>query len=104
MPKNSSMRLLPRLTLLWPPGLYFHGLYQVKRGRSRIDEFFGILFSVLIGAALTLGFTLYVRVYYKYQPEVAPLWEYSQGVIAIFVVLAVLALNPAPGALRGFLQ
>src|SRR6185503_6290382 len=63
-----------------------------------------ILFSVLIAAALTLGFTLYIRVYYFYQPEVAPLWEYSQGVLAIFVVLDVLALNAARGALRGYLQ
>ncbi|PYQ20107.1 MAG: undecaprenyl-phosphate glucose phosphotransferase [Acidobacteria bacterium] len=63
-----------------------------------------MLFSVLIGAALTLGLTLYVRVYYRYQPEVAPLWEYSQGVIAIFVVLDVLALNAGRAALRGYLQ
>src|SRR2546427_5085381 len=103
-PLTRYLLLLPLITVVWPAVLYFHGLYQVKRGRSRIDEFFGILFSVLIGAALTLGFTLYVRVYYKYQPEVAPLWEYSQGVIAIFVVLDVLALNAARGALRGFLQ
>jgi Undecaprenyl-phosphate glucose phosphotransferase len=103
-PLTRYLLLLPLITVVWPAVLYFHGLYQVKRGRSRIDEFFGILFSVLIGAALTLGFTLYVRVYYKYQPEVAPLWEYSQGVIAIFVVLDVLALNAGRGALRGYLQ
>jgi len=103
-PLTRYLLLLPLITVLWPTVLYFHGLYQVKRGRSRIDEFFAILFSVLIGAALTLGLTLYVRVYYRYQPEVAPLWEYSQGVIAIFVVLDVLALNAARGALRGFLQ
>ena len=72
--------------MLWPVVLYFHGLYQVKRGRSRIDEFFAILFSVLIASALTLGVTLYVRVYYFYQPEVAPLWEYSQAVFALFIV------------------
>ena len=103
-PLTRYLVLMPLITVLWPSVLYFHGLYQVKRGRSRIDEFFGILFSVLIGAALTLGLTLYVRVYYRYQPEVAPLWEYSQGVIAIFVVLDVLALNAARGALRGYLQ
>ena len=72
--------LLPLIAVLWPAVLYFHGLYQVKRGRSRIDEFFAILFSVLIASALTLGATLYVRVYYRYQPEVAPDWEYSQAV------------------------
>src|SRR5215813_5918882 len=53
-PLSRYVLLLPLIALLWPAVLYFHGLYQVKRGRSRIDEFFGILFSVLIGAALTL--------------------------------------------------
>jgi Undecaprenyl-phosphate glucose phosphotransferase len=96
--------LLPFISLLWPAVLYFHGLYQVKRGRSRIDEFFAILFSVLIATALTVGATLYLRVYHFYQPEVAPLWEYSQGVIALFVLLDVLALNLGRAALRGYLQ
>jgi Undecaprenyl-phosphate glucose phosphotransferase len=96
--------LLPFISLLWPVVLYFHGLYQVKRGRSRIDEFFAILFSVLIASALTLGATLYVRVYYRYQPDVAPRWEYSQGVFALFVVLDVLALNLGRTALRAYLE
>jgi Undecaprenyl-phosphate glucose phosphotransferase len=96
--------LLPLISLLWPVVLYFHGLYQVKRGRSRIDEFFGILFSVLIASALTLGATLYVRVYYRYQPEVAPLWEYSQGVFALFLVLDVAGLNLARWGLRKYLE
>ena len=96
--------LLPFISLLWPVVLYFHGLYQVKRGRSRIDEFFAILFSVLIASALTLGATLYVRVYYRYQPEVAPRWEYSQGVFALFVLLDVVALNLGRAGLRAYLQ
>jgi Undecaprenyl-phosphate glucose phosphotransferase len=96
--------LLPLISLLWPVILYFHGLYQLKRGRSRIDEFFGILFSVLIASVLTLGATLYVRVYYRYQPEVAPRWEYSQAVFALFVLLDVLALNAGRWALRRYLE
>lgn len=96
--------LLPVLGLLWPVVLYFHGLYQIKRGRSRIDEFFAILFSVLIGTALTLGLTLYLRVYHFYQPEVAPAWEYSQAVFGIFVVIDVLALNAGRWALRSYLE
>ena len=96
--------LLPFISLLWPVVLYFHGLYQVKRGRSRIDEFFAILFSVLIASALTLGATLYVRVYYRFQPDVAPRWEYSQGVFALFVLLDVVALNLGRAALRAYLQ
>jgi Undecaprenyl-phosphate glucose phosphotransferase len=96
--------LLPLIVLLWPAVLYFHGLYQVKRGRSRIDEFFAILFSVLIASALTLGATLYVRVYYRYQPEVAPRWEYSQAVFGLFIVADVLFLNLGRSALRAHLQ
>ena len=90
------------MAVLWPVVLYFHGLYQLKRGRSRIDELFAIVFSVLIASALTLGATLYVRVYYRYQPEVAPRWEYSQAVFALFVVLDVLLLNAGRWAVRAW--
>ena len=94
--------LLPLIALLWPPVLYFHGLYQIRRGRSRIDETFAILFSVLLASALTLGATLYVRVYYRFQPEVAPLWEYSQAVFALFVLVDVLLISFGRAALRAW--
>src|SRR6185295_9071499 len=96
--------LLPVIVLLWPLLLYFHGLYTLKRGRSRIDELFAILFSVIIGSAIVLGLTLYARVYYFYQPDVAPQWEYSQAVFALFVGLDILALNLGRWAIRGQLQ
>jgi Undecaprenyl-phosphate glucose phosphotransferase len=96
--------LLPFMAVIWPVVLYFHGLYQIKRGRSRIDEFFAIVFSVLIAAALTLGLTLYVRVYYRFQPDVAPRWEFSQAVFALFVVLDVLLLNAGRWAIRAHLE
>jgi len=96
--------LLPVMAVVWPTVLYFHGLYQIKRGRSRIDEFFAILFSVLIASAFTLGLTLYVRVYYRFQPEVAPRWEYSQAVFALFIALDVLLLNAGRWAIRAHLE
>ena len=103
-PLSRYLLLLPLIALLWPAVMYFHGLYQVKRGRSRIDEFFAILFSVLIASALTLGATLYVRVYYRYQPEVAPQWEYSQAVFGLFIAADVLLLNLGRSALRSYLH
>jgi Undecaprenyl-phosphate glucose phosphotransferase len=102
--RDQYLLLLPLIVLLWPGVLYFHGLYQLRRGRSRIDEFFAILFSVLIASALTLGFTLYVRVYHAYAPDLAPQWEYSQAVFAIFVVLDVLALNAGRWTIRAWLE
>jgi Undecaprenyl-phosphate glucose phosphotransferase len=96
--------LMPLISVLWPAVLYFHGLYQVKRGRSRIDELFAIVFSVLIGSSLVLGGTLYVRVYHRFQAEVAPLWEYSQAVFALFVVADVVLLYAGRAALRAWLE
>ncbi len=96
--------LMPLISLLWPAVMYFHGLYQVKRGRSRIDELFAIVFSVLIGSALVLGATLYVRVYHRFQPDVAPLWEYSQAVFALFVVMDVVLLYAGRAGLRAWLE
>jgi Undecaprenyl-phosphate glucose phosphotransferase len=103
-PLSRYLLLVPLVSVLWPTVLYFYGLYQLKRGRSRIDEFFGILFSVLVAAALTLGTTLYIRVYYRYQQGVAPLWEFSQAVFGIFIVLNVFSLNAGRWALRAYLQ
>jgi Undecaprenyl-phosphate glucose phosphotransferase len=94
--------LLPFMAVFWPVVLYFHGLYQLKRGRSRIDELFATVLSVLIASALTLGATLYVRVYYRFQPDAAPRWEYSQAVFAIFVVLDVVFLTAGRSAVRAF--
>jgi Undecaprenyl-phosphate glucose phosphotransferase len=94
--------LLPLIAVLWPALLYFHGMYQLKRGRSRIDEFFGILFSVLIASALTLGVVLYVGVYYK--PDVDPAVEYSRVVFGFFFALDLLALNAGRFALRRYLE
>jgi Undecaprenyl-phosphate glucose phosphotransferase len=96
--------LMPLISLLWPAVMYFHGLYQVKRGRSRIDELFAIVFSVLIGSALVLGATLYVRVYHRFQADVAPLWEYSQAVFAIFVGTDVVLLYAGRAGLRAWLE
>jgi Undecaprenyl-phosphate glucose phosphotransferase len=103
-PFTQYLLLLPLLSVLWPTVLYFHGLYQLKRGRSRIDEFFGILFSVLVATALTLGPILYIRVYYKNQAGVAPLWEFSQAVFGLFILLDVFALNLGRSLMRAHLQ
>ncbi len=103
-PVSRYVLLLPVIAVLWPVMLYFHGLYHIKRSRSRIDEFFAIVFSVLLGSAALLGLTLYVRVYHRFQPGVAPLWEYSQAVFALFILLDIVALNIGRFALRRYLE
>jgi Undecaprenyl-phosphate glucose phosphotransferase len=101
-PLSRYLLLVPPMALLWPAVLYFHGLYQLRRGRSRIDELFALASSALLASALTLGATLYVRVYWRFQPEVSAGWEYSQGVFALFFVLDVLLVALGRGAVRAW--
>jgi Undecaprenyl-phosphate glucose phosphotransferase len=103
-PFDRYLWLLPLIVLLWPIVLYFQGLYEVQRVRGRIDEFFSIFSSVLLGAILLLGATLYVRVYYRFQPESAPAWEYSQAVFVLFLILDCAALALGRWGCRRYLQ
>jgi Undecaprenyl-phosphate glucose phosphotransferase len=96
--------LLPVIAVLWPVVLYVHGLYRMRRGRSRIDELFTLAWSVAIATAILLAFTLYLRVYWFYDPEVAPRWEFSQGVLGVFVVLDVAALAAGRALFRAWLE
>jgi Undecaprenyl-phosphate glucose phosphotransferase len=96
--------LLPLIGVLWPFVLLFNGAYRRRRGRGRVDEVFSIVLSVVIASGILLASTLYVRVYYRYQPGVAPLWEYSQAVMAIFVVLDVVAILAGRAGVRAYLR
>ena len=100
-PISQYILLLPLISILWPVFLYFWGLYKMTRGRSRIDEFFSIVLSVLNASAVTLAIALYVRVYY---PEALWDWDYSRVVFALFVVLDIAAINAGRSALRSYLQ
>ena len=86
-PFSQYVQLLPVITLLWPILFYIHGLYNLRRLRSRTDEFFSVLWAVAIGTAITLFIALYARVYYLYgPPEISGRYEFSQLVLGLFVI------------------
>ena len=45
-PFEEYLKVLPVLALLTPVVFHFQGVYRLRRGRSRIDDFF----SVLVGS------------------------------------------------------
>jgi exopolysaccharide biosynthesis polyprenyl glycosylphosphotransferase len=61
------------------------GLYRLRRPISAIDDSLRTIAAFIVTAALALGVTLYIRIYFRFAPEVAPRAEYSQGVFALFV-------------------
>src|SRR5829696_7463151 len=63
-PLEQYLNLLPFIAVLTPIAFQLQGIYRLRRGRSRVDDFF----AVLIGSILTVVFsvlsTLYVGAYY----------------------------------------
>jgi Undecaprenyl-phosphate glucose phosphotransferase len=100
-PLRQYTLLLPLITLLWPLLFYLHGLYNLRRLRSRIDELFSIVWAVTMGTAATLFVALYLRVYYFYgPPETSGRYEFSQLVLGLFVVFDIVLLTLARSLIR----
>jgi exopolysaccharide biosynthesis polyprenyl glycosylphosphotransferase len=79
------LHLLPFVVVLWPLVFYFHGLYQSRRGRSRVDETLTILLAVLLATVL-----LSVVIAW-YRPPAAPgsheYFTYSRAFLALFALV-----------------
>ena len=100
-PFSQYLLLVPAFLLLWPPLFYAHGLYSLKRIRSRTDELFAIVWAVAMGTAITLFVALYARVYYLYgPPEQSGRYEYSQLVLGLFVVFDIFLLTFTRSVIR----
>src|SRR5437762_11824756 len=63
-PLRQYVNVLPFIALLVPLAFQVQGLYRLRRGRSRVDDFF----AVFVGSILTVIFgmwaTLYVQTYF----------------------------------------
>ncbi len=100
-PFSQYLLLLFPIVVLWPPLFYAHGLYSLKRIRSRTDELFSIVFAVTMGTAIMLFIALYARVYFLFgPPEVSGRYEYSQLVLGLFVVFDIVLLTFTRASIR----
>jgi exopolysaccharide biosynthesis polyprenyl glycosylphosphotransferase len=98
-PFTQYLYLVPLILIFWPPLFYLHGLYSLKRLRSRTDELFSIVWAVAMGTAAMLFVALYARVYFLYGPS-SGRFEYSQIVLGLFVGLDVVLLTLVRSAIR----
>ena len=93
-PFSQYLLLLPLVLALWPPLFYAHGLYSLKRIRSRTDELFSVVWAIAMGTAIMLFVALYARVYYLYgPPEISGRYEYSQLVLGMFVMFNIVLVT-----------
>ena len=78
--------LLPLIIGIAAVVFTLQGLYRLRRPMSAIDNSMRTLAAFIVTAALALGVTLYIRIYFRFAPDVAPSAEYSQGVFVLFVL------------------
>jgi Undecaprenyl-phosphate glucose phosphotransferase len=81
---------LPFIAALVPFGFQLQGLYRLRRGRSRVDDFFAVFVGSILAVLFGIVATLYVTVYFASPAARARgQFEVSQPVWAIFLVLNV---------------
>ena len=96
------LRLVPFVVVLWPVVFYFHGLYQSRRGRSRVDEMLTVVVAVLLATVL-----LSVVIAW-YRPPAAPgspeYFTYSRAFLGLFALTDLIAVGGLRLAMRSLLR
>jgi Undecaprenyl-phosphate glucose phosphotransferase len=84
------VNILPFIVVLVPLGFHLQGLYRLRRGRSRVDDFFAVFVGSILAVLFGVMATLYVQTYFASpaQRDVGA-FAVSQPVWAIFLMLNV---------------
>jgi Undecaprenyl-phosphate glucose phosphotransferase len=90
-PVEQYLHIVPFVAVLTPLAFQLQGIYRLRRGRSRVDDFFAVLIGSILAVVFGVMSTLYVSVYYVSAEEKAQgAYEVSQVVWGLFLVLNVL--------------
>jgi Undecaprenyl-phosphate glucose phosphotransferase len=89
-PLEQYLDILPIIAVVVPLAFHFQGLYRLRRGRSRVDDFFNVLVGSVIAAVFGIVVTLYIGTYYasEAQRDVGA-YQVSQWGWGIFLVFNV---------------
>ena len=83
------LQLMPVIVILWPIVFYFHGLYQLRRGRSRIDEAVTVVIAVVLGTILLAFFILFFRPTVPRPDGTLEVFTFSRAFLGLFALLDV---------------
>ena len=89
-PLRQYIQDLPFIAILVPLGFQLQGLYRLRRGQSRVDDFFAVFVGSILAVLFGIVATLYVQTYFAGPAARARgQFEVSQPVWGIFLVLNV---------------
>ena len=89
-PFGQYVNLLPVIGILVPLAVQVQGLYRLRRGRSRVDDFFAVLVGSILAVVLGIFGSLYFQTYYV--PDALKdqgVYEVSQPGWALFLLINV---------------
>jgi len=102
---DQYLTLLPFIALLVPLAFRLQGLYRLRRGRSRVDDFFAVLIGNIWTVLGGVVGTLYFRTYYLPDPEKARgMYEVSQAVWGWFLGFNIALTYLSRAFVREFLR
>ena len=89
-PFEQYVAVMPFVAVLVPLAYQFQGVYRLRRGRSRVDDFFVLFISTIIAVVLGIVSTLYFEAYHA-SPELRARGAYqvSRIVWGLFLVFNV---------------
>jgi Undecaprenyl-phosphate glucose phosphotransferase len=87
-PLGQYIDLMPFIAILVPLAFQLQGLYRLRRGRSRVDDFFAVFVGTILAVVFCIVATLYVEIYFA-SPTARDrgAYEVSRLVWAFFIVL-----------------
>jgi len=86
-PLEQYLNVLPFVAVIVPAGFHLQGLYRLRRGRSRIDDFFNVLVGSIFAVVLGVVGTLYFQAYYvPDELKDRGVYEVSQLVWGLFLL------------------
>jgi Undecaprenyl-phosphate glucose phosphotransferase len=88
-PLRQYINVLPFIAVVVPFGFFLQGLYRLRRGRSRVDDFFAVFVGSILAVLFGMMSTLYVETYVVVSAKDTGALEVSQPVWVIFLVLNV---------------
>ena len=105
-PLRQYLDVLPFIGVVVPLAFHLHGIYRLRRGRTRVDDFFGVLVGSILAVVLGIVSTLYFQAYYV--PDALKdrgALEVSQLVWGLFLAFTVLrTLQPFQDGVFGVVR
>jgi Undecaprenyl-phosphate glucose phosphotransferase len=102
-PIEQYISVLPFVALLTPFAFQVQGVYRLRRGRSRVDDFFAVFIGTILAVVFCQFSTLYAQAYFL-PSEARTQGAVSQLVWALFLGLTVAFTYASREAVRELLE